>query len=339
MLHGAIIGCGYISKQQLTAWRRVQGARIVAVCDLEESRARQRAREFEIMALYTDYRQMLDAERLDFIDIATRPSSHLQLVTAVAERGLHVLCQKPIAGSMDEARQIVAACDRAGVVLMVNENGRHQAWFRRMKSLLVAGALGDLHNACFFGRWRATLPTPDFEGQPYFQEMPQLLVFEMGVHYLDTARYLFGEAQSVFARLHRVSPHIAGEDKALLLLEFGSMTCLVDSNWYAVPVPQGQSIAWGPLLVEGTVGTLLLREDGTLLLYSEEHEQQWRFPTDTIDRSFVATQQHFVDCLQKGMAPETGGRDTLRTMALVFGAYRSDEEGRVVYSSEFDLDS
>lgn len=110
---GAIIGCGYISERQLRAWQQVQGADIIAVCDLDEEKAQRRAAQFGIPAVYSDYRQMLDEHRLDFVDIATQPNSHLELVTAGAKRGLHVLCQKPVAPSMDEAKQMIAVCDQA----------------------------------------------------------------------------------------------------------------------------------------------------------------------------------------------------------------------------------
>lgn len=329
-LRGGLIGCGYISKQQLWAWQRVAGAEIVAVCDLELERAQERAQEFNIAEVFTDYHSMLDKLDLDFVDIATRPESHLKLVSASATRGAHILCQKPLADTMKEAQQMVSACDKAGVTFMVNENGRHQAWFRKTKALLDQGALGNPHYARFQSRWRATLPNPDFEGQPYFAEMPMLIVYEMGVHYLDTSRYLFGEASSIYAQLKRVSPHIFGEDMAVLMASFDDLTLLIDTNWYSIPEPGEKQITWGTFTLEGTEGTLILHPDGKLVLYLSDEQQYWSFSEDTVLRSFVATQQHFIDCLKTGQTPETSGRETLKTMALVFAAYKSSEEGRVI---------
>jgi len=286
--------------------------------------------------VYTDYRKMLDEEQLDFVDIATRPMLHLEMVRAGAERGLHVLCQKPIADTLEELRAMIAACEAAGVTFMVNENFRHRAWFRQVRNLLDAGALGTPYNARFFGRWRSTLPTPDFEGQPFFIDMPRLIVFEAEIHPLDTARYLFGEAQTIYARLRRVSPHIKGEDKSLIVADFGPLTCQFDSAWYAVPAPSPPG-EWDSFVVEGTEATAVLERGGTLTLYGESAVQEWRFPEDTVNQSFVATQRHFIDCVQTGREAETSGPQTLRTMALVFGAYRSAEEGRVVALDEFGV--
>jgi predicted dehydrogenase len=89
-------------------------------------------------------------------------------------------------------------------------------------------------------------------------------------------------------------------------------------------------------MVEGTEATAWLDRGGTLALHGEGEPRLWTFPADTIPQSFVATQRHFVDCVRNGAAPETGGPETLRTMALVFGAYRSSEEGRVVALAELD---
>lgn len=329
-IRGALIGCGYISKQQLWAWKQISEVNIVAVCDLDEEKALARAAEFDIPAVYTEYGRMLDEQSLDFVDIATRPDSHLEMVAFGAQRGLHILCQKPVAETLAELREMIALCDAAGVLLMVNENGRHQAWYRKMKSLIDDGRLGTLYNARFTGRWRSTMPYPDFEGQDFFLGMPRLIVFEASIHTLDTARFLFGEAQTIYARLQRVSPHIAGEDKALLIADFGNLTCLIDSNWYAIPEPGPRGVTWGLSSIEGTEGTLILRQDGSLHLFSDQGSEQWLYPADTVTQSFVATQKHFIDCLTTGRKSETSGKETIKTMALVFGAYQSSEEGRVI---------
>jgi len=327
---GALIGCGYISKQQLWAWEQVDEAQIVAVCDIDRDKALKRAAQFNVPAVYTDYRVMLEEQALDFIDIATRPANHLELVLAGATRGLNVLCQKPVAETMEEARQMVTACQRAGVLFMVNENVRHQPWFRQVKLLLDQGFLGTPYDARFFSRWRSTLPAPDFEGQSFFADMPRLIVYEWGVHLLDTARFLFGEAQSLYARLQQVSPYITGEDKALVIANFGHLTCLLDTNWYAISPSESPDVNWGTFAVDGTLGTAILGKDGRLTLHTSEGSQVWEFPSDSIDASFIATQGHFIDCLRTGKEPETGGDATLKTMALVFAAYCSAEEGRVV---------
>jgi D-apiose dehydrogenase len=326
---GAIIGCGYIAPRQLAAWKQIRGCEIVAVCDLDAGRAERCASEFGIPSVYTDYRQLLEQEQLHFVDIATRPASHLALAAAAAARGLHVLCQKPLANMLAEARQIVAVCQQAGVSLMVNEMWRHLAWYRKIRALLAAGAIGQPYYARFYGRSRNSLPTTRFDGQEYFQSMERLIVFEQGVHYLDTARYLFGAARQVYAQIRRISPHIAGDDTALLQVTFDNVACLIDMSWCSLAEPKREKLLY-PFRVEGTGGLLSLREDGHLACYTDDATESWQFPADTYEQSFVAAQSHFLDCLAKGREPETSGAETLKTMELVFSAYLSAETGRAV---------
>jgi predicted dehydrogenase len=123
---------------------------------------------------------------------------------------------------------------------------------------------------------------------------------------------------------------------ALIVAGFGALTCAVDCNWYAVPEAGPPGITTGKLVVEGSEATATLARDGTLSLQTPDQAQFWHFAADTVAQSFVATQRHFVDCVRSGTSPETSGLQTLQTMALVFGAYRSSEEHRVVSLSEFD---
>ncbi len=123
MLRGCLAGCRFFGRIQLDGWRRVAGARIEAVTDLDRVRAEAAAAEFAARP-YTDVGEMLDREPPDFLDIATRPDSHLPLVRLAAERRIAVLCQKPMANTWAEALAIAAAARDSGIRLMINENWR-----------------------------------------------------------------------------------------------------------------------------------------------------------------------------------------------------------------------
>lgn len=326
-IRGALIGCGHISSLQLWAWRQIDQVEICAVCDLDREKAEARASEFNIPLVYTNYEEMLDEVELDFVDIATRPSAHLGLILSAAKRGLHVLCQKPLTDSLLEAQQMVDACRAAGVTFMVNENGRFQAWFRQMKEMLDRGDLGKLFYARIEERSRATLPQLGFGEQPYLSEMPRLVIYEMGLHYLDTARYLFGESRYISAVTKRISPYIAGEDVAIILADFDDLTCVVDLSWASVAEPSPE-LTWGHVRIEGENGTLVLDMDGVLTLYTDSKHRSWVFPKDTLEQSFVAAQAHFAECLKTGREPETSGAETIKSLQLVFSSYQSAEEQR-----------
>jgi len=298
---------------------------------------------YNITHTFDDLETMLNQLELDFVDICVRPYSHAALTRLVAKKGLPVLCQKPFCTSLDEAKEVVTFCQEAGVRLMINENYRWQAWYRQAKALIDAGAIGQPFLAKIFLRTRSTLPKA-FVGnrQAYFIEMPRLALYEQGVHYLDTLRFLFGDPKTVYARLHHISPDIKGEDLQLLVLGYNGLTCVVDNSWASVQVPgidYQDGLKPRPLIsrleVEGTEGTLAMRPDGALHLVTDTGHQQWPFPPQgTEPQSRIAAQQHFIDCLERGAEFETTGADNLKTMALVYAGYLSAEQSRVVETNE-----
>jgi predicted dehydrogenase len=343
MWRGGMVGAGAWSEVQLTAWAGVPNAEIVALTDRHPDRRDPVVQRFKIPDTFDDFETMLDEAELDFVDICVRPYSHAPLTMLAAEQGLSVLCQKPFCQSLEEAQEVVTFSDQAGARLMINENWRWQAWYRKCKELLDSGAIGEPFLGKIFQRTRSTLPH-GFKDHPqaYFADMPRLALYELGVHYLDTLRYIFGDPDTVYARLHRISPYIQGEDVELVILGYETLTCYIDNSWASVQVP-GMDISEGAqsggllsrLEIDGTEGTLAMKADGSLHALTDKEHQRWEFSAQhTKPESHIAAQQHFIDCLETGAEFETSGAETLKTMALVYAAYLSAEEGRVVDPNE-----
>jgi predicted dehydrogenase len=168
---------------------------------------------------------------------------------------------------------VIAYCQNAGVRLMVNENFRWQDWYRKVKEILESGVVGTPFLATMHQRHRLTLPKFD-HGQGYFAKMEQLLLYEVGTHLLDVSRFLFGEPESVYTRLHHISPDVIGEDVQILTLAFPDMTLVIHDSWASVPVPGADrpddERRWFPRIIEidGTEGTLVLRTDGTIHIHT-----------------------------------------------------------------------
>ena len=337
---GGMIGAGAWSITQLTAWAGVENADIVALTDRHPERRGPVVKQFKIHQAFDDFEAMLDEAELDFVDVCTRPYSHASLTKLAADRALPVLCQKPFCRTMEEARDVVEYCRQAGVRLMVNENFRWQAWYRTVKEILDSGAMGKPFFARLHQRHRLTMPTFK-HNQTYFTEMSQLLLYEVGTHLLDVSRFLFGEPDNVYARLHRVSPDVEGEDVQVITLGYPDMTVVIHDSWASVPIPglnrPVEERPWYPRLLEvdGTDGTMVLTADGTLHIYTDADHHDWTCPQDTMSKAHIAAQQHFIDCLENGAEFETSGAETLKTMALVYASYISAEEGRVVVPKDF----
>src|SRR5262249_24304698 len=161
----------------------------------------------------------------------TRPEAHLPLVRLAPEHGAHVLCQKPIAPTVDELRVMIAVCDKAGVRFMVHENFRWRRWNLRLKEELDAGRLGTSFRRCLNMHDQRCLKLDGLADQPYFFDMLRLILYEIGPHAIDFARFLFGEPERVFAVTKHTGPQ-RGEDQAHVILWFTeNRTAHLDLSW------------------------------------------------------------------------------------------------------------
>lgn len=331
-LKGVAVGAGYFSQFHFDAWSRIHGVDLAAVCDMNADAATQAAQQYGIANTYSDYEQMLDEEKPDFVDIITRPDSHLAFVQQAADRGIPIICQKALAPTFAEAKQIVKVADSAGVPLMVHENFRFQPWYREIRRQIESGSIGyKLHSVSFTCRtgdgWQHDAY---MSRQPYFREMPRLLIFETGVHFVDTFRYIAGEIDGVYASLRKLNPDIVGEDSATVMFEFGSgATGVWDANRFNEPKSPDARFTFGEALIEGNGGTIRLYGTGRLTvqrLAEPELDLDYKFERRGFAGDCVlATQQHFVDCLRDNLPFETSGREYLKSLSIVEAIYESAE--------------
>src|SRR2546428_13685853 len=127
-LRGAMIGAGYFAGIQAEAWRRIAGARIVAVADTAPGKARAFAERWGIERWFSSAEDLLDASSVDFIDIATRPEAHRALVDLALRRGLPAICQKPLAPRWEDCEAMVEAGENARTLLLAPATCRRHPW-------------------------------------------------------------------------------------------------------------------------------------------------------------------------------------------------------------------
>ncbi|MDH2329133.1 Gfo/Idh/MocA family oxidoreductase [Cereibacter sp. SYSU M97828] len=322
-MKGALIGCGFFAQNQLHGWQDV--AEIVALCDRDEARLAETAARFGIARIYTDAGEMFADGGFDFVDIATTVASHRPLVEMAAGAGVHIICQKPFAETMEEARAMVAAAQ--GVTLMVHENFR---WQSPIRAAIEAVRRGDIGTP-FFARVSFRSGYDVFSGQPYLATDNRFIIQDLGIHILDIARAILGDATAITATTRRINPAIRGEDVATMLLTHASgATSVVDCSYATQRVPE--TFPETLLEIDGDKGTLRL--DAGYLLNGRDVSPPvlpWAArPWHNIQESVVLIQRHFVDCVTRGVQPETSGADNLHTLALVEAAYLSAAEGRSV---------
>ncbi len=324
----ALIGCGFFAQNHLQAWRDIEGVDVVALCDTDSTRLAQTAAAFEVARSYSDASALFGDGGFDAVDIATTAPSHRALVELAAAHNVHAICQKPFATNLADARAMATAMEAAGKTLMVHENFRWQSAVRRVIDTVRAGEIGEP----FFGRISFRSGYDVFSGQPYLATGERFIIEDLGIHILDIARALFGDARDLSATTKRINPAIKGEDVATMLIahETGA-TSVVDCSYATRRDPEAfpQSL----IEVDGEKGSVKLTLGYQMELHKDGAVEtidlsppvlDWaERPWHNIQESVLLIQQHFVDAVRAGAEPETSGRDNLQTLMLVEAAYLS----------------
>jgi 3-isopropylmalate dehydrogenase len=344
-LKGVIIGAGYFSHYQAEAWTRIPEVEIAAVADHTVPKAEEYASRHGISNSYGDYREMIEKEKPEFVDVVTPPDSHVEICRFIVATGAAIICQKPLAPDW-EATQALAGVIRSGKSrFMVHENWRWQPWYREIKRLLNDGVLGEWHTLSTRMRLGDGWARDAYLArQPFFRDYPRLLVFETGVHFLDTFRFLGGEIDSVYARMRRLNPGIAGEDAAQIVCGFESgATAIFDGGRYNETEAEDPRFTFGTLRIDGMKGDLEMDLDGNFRikpLGQPARDHPYPHPKRGFAGDCVHNlQRHFVDAMHGDKPFESELDDYLRTVALVEAAYLSAAAGRVVRLPKEGMDA
>jgi predicted dehydrogenase len=331
------LGCGFWSRFQVAGWRELPGVRIVALYNRTLAKAQELATAFGISAVYDDADRLLrERQDIDAVDVITDVGTHAAFVELAAAHHKPVICQKPMARSLDEAQRMVDTCHRAGVPFFVHENWRWQAPIRQLKRVLDSGSIG----SPFRARIDFVTGFPVFKNQPFLRELDQFILTDIGSHILDTARFLFGEMESVYCQTRRIHQDIRGEDVATVIMRTTSGTAVVCNMAYAENALEHDRFPQTYVFVEGTDGSAELGPDywirtttrsGTDALRYPPKRYSWAEPAyDVVQSSIVACNENLLRALRGEDDAETTGDDNLKTVRLVFAAYESAARDAVV---------
>jgi predicted dehydrogenase len=320
----AIAGAGMVTRHHLRAWRKLPQVEVVAICARHMANAETRAAEFNIPAAYDTVAAMLDREKPDALDIATPPEVHREQACLAADRGIDILCQKPMTPDLAESERLVTEVgDR--VRFMVHENWRFRPQYRQVARWLDENRVGSVREFHLTPRSsglvrRSDRGTPSaLERQPFLAGLKRFIIMELLVHHLDTVRYLVGPVSVTAASTASTSPEVIGEDAALINLNAaGGAFGTVVGNFSAAgfpPLPSDRLVIIGDkasIIFEGNVLRMFGDSQETLSFNLEQAYQQ------SYDNAIV----HFVHALEQGTPFETDRLDNLQTLQLVEDAYR-----------------
>jgi predicted dehydrogenase len=351
----AIVGCGRISDLHQMGYRGREDAKIVAVCDTNKGRARDKASEWGVEKVYTDYAQVLNDKDVDVVELLTPHHLHCSMTVQAAEAGKHVSVQKPMALTAAEADKMIAAANKAGVRLRVYETFVYYAPAIRAKQMIEAGEIGEvrairMHVNSGTGdtAWKVPLSAwlwrfneKQCGGGP--------LVFDHGYHLFSLGYYLGGPVEKVYAWIDHTRVKEAGglvkiDAPAMIMFKYKSARCYgqldiehtpemrIYSDYYAdddrIEVIGDKGILFINRYTAKTVDLpeLLLFKDGKTTAVPVEGVE-WH-------DSFIATTHDFIDQLKTGGQPRLDGPTGKAVLQFTLAAIQSAETGREVRPDE-----
>ena len=329
-----LVGCGGISRTWLRSIAEMPEVEIVGLVDIAEEAAIARAQEFGLQVpTGTDLGKMLERTQPDAVFNCTIPEAHKEVTLTALAHGCHVLGEKPLADSMENARAMIAAANEAGKILAVIQNRRYDPRIRRLRHFLESGAIGPLTTAncdfyigAHFGGFR--------------DHMEHVLLLDMAIHTFDAARFITG-ADPVSVYCHEWNPAGSWYDHDASAVAIFEMTGGIVFTYRGSLCAEGLNTTWeGDWRLIGQKGSA--RWDGADLMEAEVVAKTGSFiselekvtipPFDAGAKvgGHAGVIREFVHCLQHGGQPETVASDNIKSLAMVFGAIESARLGKPV---------
>lgn len=338
MLKFALVGCGRIAKRhsELLGTGQIGGAELVAVCDLVAAKADAIGEKFAVPA-FTDMHEMMQKVSVDVVAVLTESGLHAANVQALAPYGKHIVVEKPMALTLDDADAMIDACDRHAIRLFVVKQNRLNVPVVKLREALDAGRFGKLVLGTVRVRWCRPQRYYDQDAWRGTWALDGGVLTNQASHHIDLLEWMMGDVQSVYAESAKALANIEAEDTAVALLRFRSG---------ALGVIEATT-ATRPKDLEGSIS--ILGEHGTVEIggFAVNEMKVWQFEDpqpqdqDVLEKFSVnppnvygfghqAYYEHVVECLRNDQRQLVDGLEGRRSLELISAIYESVETGRPV---------
>jgi myo-inositol 2-dehydrogenase / D-chiro-inositol 1-dehydrogenase len=333
-----LVGTGFIGQVHAEAFSQSALASVRAVASRSPEHAAAFAARWGIPAWHDDYRELVTRPDVDLVSVAAPNWLHRDIVIAAAGAGKHVVCEKPLARTLHEADEMIAACAAAGVKLMYAEDVCFAPKYVRAKELADEGALGEVYlvrqSEQHFGPHSDWFWDPELAGGG--------VLMDMGCHGVEFARWVHGKpaALSVTAEVGTFVHHqrTRADDHAIVTVRFeGDRLGLVEASW-ARPggVDDRAEIAGSRGVVSADLvrGSSLTTFSDVGYGYAVEKAPDTRGWTFTVFEElwhggYPQEMDHFARCVAEDAAPRETGQDGRAVLEIIYAAYRAARQGRV----------
>lgn len=344
MLKIGVAGCGKIAQvRHLPEYRDNENVEIAGVYDLNYDRAKEVAHRYHTKA-FKEFEMLLEDKDIVAVSICTANASHCEMAVAAMKAGKHVLCEKPMAVTLEECEYMVKTAKEEKRFLMIGHNQRLALAHKKAKELIEAGEIGRLLTfKTTFGHGGPETWTIDSSHNWFFDK--KIAAFgamaDLGIHKTDLIQYITGQkVEKVTAFLGTLDKRdaegklIGVDDNAICIYQMdGGCVGTMTASWTYYTSEDNSTVLYG---TEGMMriydnpdySIVVEHKDGTCTYYQTDKIQT----NDSQTSSGVI--DLWVDCLLKDQKPEISGEEALSAMRAVFGALKSSETGRTVVISE-----
>jgi len=349
----AVIGAGGISQRvHLPAYQNIENIEIIAVCDILPERAKEAAEKFDIPAYYTDYKDVLNIEGLDAIDICTPNYWHSIIAVEALEKGLHVLCEKPDAIDVPEAEKMKAAAEKSGKTLMVIRNNRFLETSKFLKKYIEDGKMGNIYaGRCGWQRRRGIPGRGGWFTTKALSGGGPLI--DLGVHMIDLSIWLMGNPKPVkvtgctynkFANSEDISDSKHSgfgdvkdggtfdvEDLAMGFIRFDNGACLqIEFSWASNVEKEKRYVE----LRGEKAGSKWSSDEDVLKIFEEAYGNTADFLPNIDNKKAMGAHEanirHFADVILNGAEPIFVPEQGINMIKILRAIYDSAEQGKEI---------
>jgi predicted dehydrogenase len=338
VLNFALVGCGRIAVRHsdLLGTDEVAGCRLAAVCDIKADRAENLGKKFDV-PFYSDLHKMMSNEAIDVVSVLTESGNHARNVTELAPYGKHIVVEKPMALTLDDADAMIEACDKHNVQLFVVKQNRFNVPVQKLREALEAGRFGKIVMGTVRVRWcrpQAYYDQDDWRGT---WALDGGVLANQASHHVDLLEWMLGEPESVFAKSRTALANIEVEDTIVVVLEFrnGALGIIEATT------------ATRPKDLEGSLS--ILGESGAVEIggFAVNELKTWQFLDEIDDDQDIYEKysvnppnvygfghkeyyEHVKKCLVDGGPHLVDGLEGRKSLELISAIYESVETGKQV---------
>lgn len=339
MLKFALVGCGRIAKRhsELLGGGVIKGASLHSVCDLDPSKSKRIGEEFSV-PYYNDMDKMMESEDIDVVSILTESGCHAENTINLAKYGKHIVVEKPMALTLNDADRMIAACDKYGCKLFIVKQNRFNVPVVKLREAIEKNRFGQLVLGTVRVRWCRPQKYYDQDSWRGTWANDGGVLTNQASHHIDLLEWVMGDVESVFAKSTTALVDIETEDTAVVTLKFknGALGIIEATT------------ATRPRDLEGSISVLGEKGSVEIAGFAVNEMKTWNFTepepadSDVLEKYSVnppnvygfghqAYYEHVVDCIYQDRQQLVDGLEGRKSLELISAIYESIETGKEVY--------